>query len=500
MKNKKMFEEEVEELIEENKLDATWVEQVLENDLKKSSKKKYILVATLFFLLIMMSILFICTPTIQLKGKENQTLPYLKTYKEKGYTASLFGKDQTKKIKVTGKVNPQKLGTYILTYTVSNGVLTKQIKRKVTVADLEKPVLTLTGSALVELCPGTTYKEEGYIAKDNHSGDLTKNVKALSEKDHILYTVEDTSKNKAKKERKLVYKDEKSPEIQLNGSPTMYITEGTPYIEPGYGAYDTCDGDVTKNVTVEGTEAITGLGTYTITYRVKDKVGNEGLVQRMVIVRSKSVPEGGVIYLTFDDGPRAGTTTQILDILKEEGIKASFFVTSSGPDSLIKREFREGHTVALHTSSHNYASVYASAAAYFSDLQAVQNRVVSITGTRSMFLRFPGGSSNVVSKRYTPGIMTYLTKEVVKRGYRYYDWNVDSEDAGACAGNASASCVSTYVTSHLSKRRVNMVLMHDTKSYTAAALRDIIRYGKNNGYMFKAITYDTPMVTHGLNN
>ena len=96
--------------------------------------------------------------------------------------------------------------------------------------------------------------------------------------------------------------------------------------------------------------------------------------------------------------------------------------------------------------------------------------------------------------------MTRLASEVVNRGYKYYDWNVDSNDAGACANSKSSSCVYNTTVKYLSKNKCNMVLMHDIKSYTAAALRDVIRYGKQNGYIFKQIDSSTPIVSQGINN
>ena len=186
-----------------------------------------------------------------------------------------------------------------------------------------------------------------------------------------------------------------------------------------------------------------------------------------------------------------------MDILKEEGVKATFFVTGYGPDELIKREYDEGHTVALHTNVHDYARVYASDEAYFEDLYAIQERVKRITGVESKIIRFPGGSSNTVSRHYSTGIMSRLTKEVVNRGFKYYDWNVSSGDAG---NTTLASGVYNNVISGLRPTRENMVLMHDVKSYTRDALRDIIRYGKENGYIFEKITMDTDMVTQRVNN
>ena len=93
--------------------------------------------------------------------------------------------------------------------------------------------------------------------------------------------------------------------------------------------------------------------------------------------------------------------------------------------------------------------------------------------------------------------MTDLTYQVLDKGYRYYDWNVDSDDAGRAG---SSSQVYYNVINHLSYNRSNMVLMHDNKYTTRGAIRDIIRYGKSNGYKFEKITMDTYMVRHAVNN
>ena len=216
------------------------------------------------------------------------------------------------------------------------------------------------------------------------------------------------------------------------------------------------------------------------------------------IVFAKSKSETKKIALTFDDGPHPRYTPQILKILKKYNVKATFFVTNKGPDELIKREYDEGHTVALHTASHDYAILYASDEAYFNDLYSVQDRVKRITGYESKIIRFPGGSSNTISRKYSDGIMSRLTREVQNRGFRYYDWNVSSGDAAG--GSPAPSQIYNNVVNALRYDRVNMVLMHDIKSYTRDALRDIIRYGKENGYTFEKITMDTDMITQRVNN
>ncbi len=141
------------------------------------------------------------------------------------------------------------------------------------------------------------------------------------------------------------------------------------------------------------------------------------------------VPSGEkVCYLTFDDGPSKNTPL-ILDILKNYNAKATFFVINSADIGYIQRIHDEGHTVGLHTASHNYAQLYSSTDAYFNDLKQISDKVESIIGIRPTVMRFPGGSSNKVSAKYCKGIMTQLVTLVQEKGYSYFDWNISSGDA-----------------------------------------------------------------------
>ncbi|MBQ9019204.1 MAG: polysaccharide deacetylase family protein [Bacilli bacterium] len=462
---------------------------------KKNFKSKKIIISLSILLILLIGFLifeFILLPKIELKGKKTTIVKYNTKYIEKGYTASYLGKDITKQVKLSGKVNSKKLGTYKITYKINKGILSKKIIRKVIVKDLEKPKIEITKDD-VYVCPGSEFVKEKVKAKDNYDGDISNKVKTILSKDknQVTYQVKDSSGNTTNIIKKIIYKDIEAPKITLEGSEETYISLGVKFNDPGYKAEDNCDGDLTKEVKVEGGVDSNKLGTYQITYSIKDKEGNETKKDRKVIVSN------GVIYLTFDDGPNSGTTDVILNILKEEGVKATFFVTNKGPDELIKREYDEGHTVALHTASHDYSIVYASDESYFNDLYSVQDRVKRITGHESKIIRFPGGASNTISRRYSNGIMSRITQEVLNRGFKYYDWNISSGDAG---NTTEASGVYNNVVNSLRHDRVNMVLMHDIKPYTRDALRDIIKYGKNNGYRFEKITMDTEMITQRVNN
>ena len=469
--------------------------------IKLSNKKIIIIIVAAVFVCVLVGLLlaFVFKNKIELK-ESTVVVNYGKKYKEPGYKVVDSGKDYTKKVKTKDNINYKKLGTYKVEYQVKIDSKVYKNERTVIIKDTEKPKIKLKGSKNTDVCPNTEYKEEGYEVTDNYDKNLTKKVKVEKYKEKIVYSVSDSSNNKATVTRKLTYQDKTPPTIKLNGSETVNVVIGTSYNDEGAKATDNCDGDVSKKIKKSGEVDINKLGTYEIKYKAKDKASNEGTATRKVnVINASSNSQGipGTIYLTFDDGPNEGTTNVILDILKEEGVKATFFVTNNGPDNLIKREFEEGHTVALHTATHNYALLYSSDENYYNDLKQVQDRVKRITGQTSMIIRFPGGASNTVSRKDSPGIMSRLTQSTIAKGYKYYDWNISSGDAG---GTTSSSGIYNNVVSQLNKEKANMVLMHDIKTYTRDALRQIIQFGKANGYEFKKITMDTTMVTQRVNN
>lgn len=464
------------------------------------NKEKFILKAIIITCSILLISLIaykkVFTPSILLKGNLIIKINYKQKYKEPGYNAYYFGKNITEKVKMKGKVNSKKLGKYQIIYYINNSGSTKKVKRTVIVEDKTPPSIQLIGDDNYYVCPNKKYKEPGYKAVDNYDGDITSKVKVTTKNNIIYYSVKDSTGNVKEISRKIEYKDIDSPKITLNGGDMIYSYINEDYNEPGYEAIDNCDGNITKKVQIEGKVDTKTPNTSSITYIVKDSSGNEKKISRKIVVKEHTAK--GSIYLTFDDGPRQNTTNVILDILKEENVKATFFVTNNGPDDLILREFNEGHTIALHTASHDYATIYSSVDNYFNDLYSVQNRVKNITGYETKIIRFPGGSSNTISRRYSNGIMSLLTKEVLNRNFRYYDWNISSGDAEP--GSHTSDEIYNNVISKLSHDKINMVLLHDIKPYTRDALKRIIEYGKSNNYTFEAIKNDTDMITQRVNN
>jgi len=206
---------------------------------------------------------------------------------------------------------------------------------------------------------------------------------------------------------------------------------------------------------------------------------------------------GHTIYLTFDDGPGI-YTERLLDILKEHDVKATFFVTHvfSKYENLLKREAKEGHSVAIHSYSHDYDKIYASTDAYWADFDAMQQVIVKQTGAETKMFRFPGGSSNTVSKG-TPGIMTQLVKQANEKGLTYFDWNVASGDAGATKSSATV-LQNCKVGAANFKNAV--ILCHDVKEYTVNAMDEFITWGLQNGYAFAALTPESDGAHHQVNN
>lgn len=406
--------------------------------------------------------------------------------------------DLTYKAISTNNVDTNKVGSYKVNVSIKYLFYNVNKNFIVRVVDRTPPVISLKGDNPTYVCPNKGYTEEGYTALDNYDGDITDKVDTIIDKNNILYRVFDSSFNRAEVKRDIIHEDKINPSIELKGKKTIYIYEGNSYIEEGYTALDNCDGDITDKVVSTGNVDTNTIGTYNITYEVKDSSGNSFNTDREVIVIKKPNYYGnGVIYLTFDDGP-SYLTNEILDILDREGIKATFFVC--GANESTKRAYNSGHTIGLHSNTHNYSYIYTSSDNYFNDLNNISDKVFNVINIRPNIIRFPGGSSNTVSRKYNNGIMSYLTAQVVNRGYNYFDWNVDSNDAGSDINNSSN--IYYNVINNVSHNRTNVVLMHDSANHRATvnALSDIIRYGKNNGYTFKAIDDNTPIVRHKVNN
>ena len=227
-------------------------------------------------------------------------------------------------------------------------------------------------------------------------------------------------------------------------------------------------------------------------------------VANVTVKQPKSVMATGVddgikeVFLTFDDGPSVNTA-KILDILKQNGAVGTFFVTAQNPKSkdLMKRILKEGSAIGAHSYTHEY-SIYQSEQTYFDDLNKILKHIKDVTGKETKIIRFPGGSSNTISRKYSQGIMTKLTQEVLAKGYQYYDWNLSSGDA-----EWPAPSVDSIVHQSTNTKQTKVVLlMHDAnaKQTTVDALPRIIQFYKDNGYEFRTLDNSDIISHHHINN
>lgn len=212
--------------------------------------------------------------------------------------------------------------------------------------------------------------------------------------------------------------------------------------------------------------------------------------------------EEKIMYITFDDGP-SKHTQEVLDILAKYKIKATFFVTGENPEyaDMITEIHNQGHALGIHTFSHEYSNIYASEEAYFEDVDKVAALIKEKAGIDTHFLRFPGGSSNTVSRKYSDGIMTRLSKAVEEKGYQYYDWNVHNGDGDP---GISSDGLYNQLMEELKGKKEAMVLMHDGggNANTVASLDACLKSMMQQGWTFKTIEEngDTPIFHHHIAN
>ena len=373
-----------------------------------------------------------------------------------------------------------------------------------------EPSIKLKGEVAIEKTLAEGYKEPGYEAK-YWFVDITDLVEVSSNVNDkkvgeysVNYTVSFLNKTSSAC-RTVRIVDKEPPVITLNGGDSISVLTNSKFDDPGYSAEDDSDGDVTEPVRAKGIVDTFNPGTYTISYSATDSYGNEAHKVRKVVVEGepKEKPKK-VIYLTFDDGPSDNVTPKILKILKKYNVPATFFIIDYGQSEermrTLKSAIADGHTIAIHGYSHDYGDIYKSVPAFMENVKKLDRKIREDLDYKPFIMRFPGGSSNTVSKDVCEGIMSDLVKKVQEEGYYYSDWNVDSIDA---SGNGiSADRILSSVKNGCIKKQYNIVLMHDSnaKKTTAEALPKIIEWARKEGYTFAAMEKGGPTIHHGVNN
>ncbi len=243
-----------------------------------------------------------------------------------------------------------------------------------------------------------------------------------------------------------------------------------------------------------------------------DDADNEGVVQTLANLsiekeqkqekekeekeeKPPEAPEGKKVYLTFDDGPSI-YTEEILSILEKNDVKATFFVIGKTDDhskEMYKKIVEEGHTLAMHSYSHDYSLIYSSMKAFKEDFKKIEDLLTDVTGQKPKYYRFPGGSSNTVSKIDMKQCISYLNKKNIT----YFDWNVINGDAESSKTIPKDTLVKNVMTG-VKNYETSVVLMHDAnaKGTTVEALPEIIKKIKKQGAYILPIDESTKVVQH----
>lgn len=190
------------------------------------------------------------------------------------------------------------------------------------------------------------------------------------------------------------------------------------------------------------------------------------------------------VYLTFDDGPGSKVTPKLLDVLKKNHVKATFFIVGTqakGHEAILRRIVREGHTLAIHTYTHDFKKIYRSPEAYLADFHKTEKLIKKATGVQPHYFRFPGGGNNGYSNRR---IRNAVLKQLHKEGYTEMDWNAGTSDAASTYYDA-ATLIRNGKTSHWGNGPIVM-LQHDwnAKYHTPQVTEALIKHYKSKGYRF----------------
>ena len=207
-----------------------------------------------------------------------------------------------------------------------------------------------------------------------------------------------------------------------------------------------------------------------------------------------SVDQEKVVYLTFDDGP-SERTPELLEVLERYGVKATFFVVNKGTEEAeqwMRDIVAAGHTLGIHTYSHDYNKIYASVEAYLEDFNAMYQVILEATGVAPQVFRFPGGSVNA----YNGATYRDIISEMVRRGFVYFDWNRQTGDA--VRGDVPVDTLVENALDRVGTMRRVFLLAHDNTRFTnvVEALPRIIEGYQEAGFTFAALTPEVKPVIY----
>jgi peptidoglycan/xylan/chitin deacetylase (PgdA/CDA1 family) len=193
-----------------------------------------------------------------------------------------------------------------------------------------------------------------------------------------------------------------------------------------------------------------------------------------------------IIYLTFDDGPSYKVTNNVLDILKENKVKATFFLIGNqikDREVVVKRINNEGNSIGLHSYTHNYKKIYSNEDNFIQEMIDCRNEINRVVGISPNIIRFPGGSYKRLSKNFL--------NRLHDKKFKVYDWNLDNSDGLKPKASPDELYAKAIEGSGKKERIILLLHCNDTHQNTCKALPQIISYYKSKGYEFRTITEET---------
>ena len=466
-------------------------------------KKLIVTLSIIGTISITMGVLWLIYGRIEVKliGNEKILATYNEEYHDPGFIITKNDKEMDQNsytVTSNNDIDITKLGEYHLSYDIKYHLRSFHLERIIKVVDNIKPEInTNLESIKRDYCTKKDKDKLEYTVIDNYDGDITDKATVEELDENYIITVIDTNNNKNTLSIPIVLTEKPKDIFKLNGNSTVYVTTNSKYNDSGITYTDGCGNKLNDKVNIVNNVNTSTNGEYTVTY----SIGNNKLTRKVIVytptnTSNSSGGNGKVIYLTFDDGPGV-YTEKVLNTLAKYNVKATFFVTHqfSNYVSLIKKEYEAGHSVAVHSYTHNW-NIYKSVDAYLNDFNKMNNDILKYTGSYSKIFRFPGGSSNTISRNYSKGVVKAIASRMLNDGYQYFDWDVDSGDAAG----ASRNKIYNNVVNGASRCSKCIVLMHDIKPNTVNELDNILNTLTSKGYKFGTLSVNSPSVHHTIAN
>ena len=438
---------------------------------------------------------------VNLIGSDNLTTTVKEEYVDQKFKIMRNGSELSSDkytYTTTSNVDTNILGTYQVQYDINYLWRHYKLVRQVNVIDDILPEIKVNVTKVEkDYCTKKTKTKLEYSAEDNYDGVISEKINLSETENEVILSVMDNAGNEQILKLPINYTSKPNPVYKLNGNSAIYVALNTTYKDSGAIYQDGCGKTLSTNIKVSGSVDTSKVGTYTITYTNPE--GKE--LKRSVTVYNPTVEKNistkeKIIYLTFDDGP-GSYTEKVLNTLSKYNVKATFFVTHQFGSyvPLIKKEHEQGHAVGVHSYTHNW-NVYKSVDAYIKDFNKMNDDILKYTGSRSRIFRFPGGSSNTISRNYARGVVKAIASRMTSDGYVYFDWDVDSGDAAG----ASRSKIYNNVVNGVKKCSKCVVLMHDIKPNTVNELDNILKTLTSKGYKFGTLSVNSPTMHHSIAN